>query len=637
MKLKKFFVGLLGVFALASCSSEKIMPDEPMLPEEELNTRFMTISIRNAEGLSRADETFEDGSDAESKIKTIRFYFFDKDGKAYRISYTGKNYYDCEEIEEDGTSGDPNVEKKLKAVIVLSSDNEKEDWSGIDKMIAIANFDDLELGETNMDLSSLKSKVDDYGFGYGLKPTEDDYFIMTSSSFGPKTPSEGEIEQYGCEVKVDSRKHIKTTREDAQNSPVDMYVERVVAKVRATTAWKEGMETKSVTYGGENYTAVQLMDKNYTTNKETALTTPDGEKNIYVIFTGWDLSGYTDQSFLFKQVNPSWTLGSWTWNDHNRYRSYWAMNAKDVKYLRHKHSDAVNKLGSKVGNTSTTGDALYCQENAADYTDDITTNPGTKRNYTPTAEVGNRTQAYFKAVLVTIDNNVATPLELAIWGDVKYTMTDLPNAMLNSVGDIIYTTNDDDPTGERAKLTPDQVKLMHAENVVDEFDIKEESDMDDDLILSYKADNKTEASRRYLTYIQLDESKLDKIKLYKKEIGADNQYVYTPISRIEANSILSNMPGARCWEGGDTYYYVDIRHLNRADDMETMGMYGIVRNHVYDIEINSVYGLGTPVFTPDSDIPYIIPQKPSNEAFYLGARLNILSWRVVSQGVSLDW
>ena len=62
--------------------------------------------------------------------------------------------------------------------------------------------------------------------------------------------------------------------------------------------------------------------------------------------------------------------------------------------------------------------------------------------------------------------------------------------------------------------------------------------------------------------------------------------------------------------------------------------YGIVRNHIYDIAINSVSGLGTPVLDPEE---VIVPQKPTNDETYLGARINILSWRVVKQNIDLEW
>ena len=41
-------------------------------------------------------------------------------------------------------------------------------------------------------------------------------------------------------------------------------------------------------------------------------------------------------------------------------------------------------------------------------------------------------------------------------------------------------------------------------------------------------------------------------------------------------------------------------------------------NHIYEVELNTIFGLGTPVLIPDEEIE-IIPQKPTPDAFYLGA------------------
>lgn len=581
----------------------------------------MTVSIRNTDGMSRAggDQSgnlYEEGLDTENKIESIRFYFFKKDGNPYVVTAAGNSYYDCKEITPTGADM-PNIEKKLKAVIVLSSNDATNTWHDIDKMVAVANFEKIidNLGNDNKKLSELKALVKDYGFGDNLYPGAEDLFVMTSSSFGTDGNNE-----YGCEVKVTAA-NIKPTREEAEASPVEMFVERVLAKVRVSTAWTAGMNPVDVTYLNANdpgnnsrsFQAIPLKD-----SKDKEYIEDSTGNQIYAIFTGWDLSGHTNMSYLFKQVSLKWdeTLSPWKWNDPDRHRSYWAMNPKGLEYVRHTHANANAKIGSVRqngtgdGKVIYDGEVLYCQENAADYSDELPSNPGTKREYDPSEETGNRTQAYLRAVLVNVKDGEATPVDLAIWGDVKYTKQGLIIAMLNSVNDLIYTVADN---GDYISLNQTDVKLVTGE----------EAEM---------ANLATEDSRRYLSYIQLDPD-FSKTLYQKGIVNGEDQY--KEITLTEANKLLTSMPGARCWEGGDTYYYVDIAHLNTTDNNDAgKGYYGIVRNHIYDIQINSVYGLGTPVLDSNR---VIIPQKPSNEAFYLGARLNILSWRVVNQDVELKW
>jgi hypothetical protein len=94
----------------------------------------------------------------------------------------------------------------------------------------------------------------------------------------------------------------------------------------------------------------------------------------------------------------------------------------------------------------------------------------------------------------------------------------------------------------------------------------------------------------------------------------------------EANEALKNLGGAKVWKTGFTYYYFDLKHFGDK--------FGVVRNHVYNANIKTLAGLGTPVYNPNE---VIVPEKPKNEETYIAADINILSWRVVDQDVDLNW
>lgn len=94
---------------------------------------------------------------------------------------------------------------------------------------------------------------------------------------------------------------------------------------------------------------------------------------------------------------------------------------------------------------------------------------------------------------------------------------------------------------------------------------------------------------------------------------------------------------------GSAYFNIPILHLGwyRAgnDNANTnftlkksidfskvhVGDFGIIRNHVYDIFINSISGLGTGIGNPDHPI---IPEN-NGQTYYVNFRLNILNWAVV--------
>ena len=74
-----------------------------------------------------------------------------------------------------------------------------------------------------------------------------------------------------------------------------------------------------------------------------------------------------------------------------------------------------------------------------------------------------------------------------------------------------------------------------------------------------------------------------------------------------------------------------MKHLGSD---ERKGLFGVVRNHLYDVNINSVVGLGTPVYDPDEKI---VPQKPDNDETYIAAKVNVLSWRVANNDFDFEW
>jgi hypothetical protein len=104
------------------------------------------------------------------------------------------------------------------------------------------------------------------------------------------------------------------------------------------------------------------------------------------IFTGWNITGTANLSYLFKKVNNTskWTFGSdWVgykgWNHPGFYRSYWAMNPMEgIKATSEETQGTPWKLQyctyaditTSVLATADKTKALYCMENAADNFED---------------------------------------------------------------------------------------------------------------------------------------------------------------------------------------------------------------------------------------------------------------------------
>lgn len=592
MKTKHFLFGLFAAVALAGCSSDDtVTTDNGTVSDGE--ARYLTVNIATSNGSTRAGgdqagelELYEEGFPNENEVASVRFYFFDTDGAAATVKADGTNYYDWNPA--DNTNAEiamPNVEKKLHAVIVINT--EKGDKLPA-SMVAVVNPVGLPTG--NQTLAALQGII-----GTNDAYATTDKFLMTSSVY--KKGSE-----VGCEVTIDPAK-LCTTEALALANPVDVYVERILAKVRLYTAWDEN--TTTTTKG-----LVQAKDA-----KGNAITDGEGH-NIYVKFIGWNLTNTATSSYLFKNVNPAWDESKLfgtgnSWNDASNFRSYWAMNPTNLKLNNsgNTYSSITEKIGTKTTTSSDNlydGDVFYCLENAAD----STLETGAKKWYNPNKSLSNRTQVILAAQLV--DEN-GEAISLAEWAGQKYTEIGVKTAMLNQVVNILYTKTSEGNNDVYASITADAVKLATASE-------------------AGKADSDAQGSKRYLSYLQLAASGESKSPYYKK--NADGTYTQQTYAAV--NQILSDVPGAKVWSSGQTYYYTDIQHLNQttADDAAKYGKYGVVRNHIYDIAVTGLTGLGTPVLNPDENI---IPQPVPDEYSYLAARINILSWRVVKSNVNLNW
>lgn len=106
---------------------------------------------------------------------------------------------------------------------------------------------------------------------------------------------------------------------------------------------------------------------------------------------------------------------------------------------------------------------------------------------------------------------------------------------------------------------------------------------------------------------------------------------FQPISKDDLNVALKAIEPAILYSNGYTYYYTDIQHLKSA----TATTYGIVRNHIYEVNIKSITGLGTPVGDVTSEIK--VPVTPTEEDIktYLAAEINILSWKLITNDIDL--
>lgn len=98
----------------------------------------------------------------------------------------------------------------------------------------------------------------------------------------------------------------------------------------------------------------------------------------------------------------------------------------------------------------------------------------------------------------------------------------------------------------------------------------------------------------------------------------------TVVPLEDANTILSTILPAQIWNTGYAYYYAPIKHYGEEK--------GIVRNHLYEVKVTALAGLGTPVY---NEYHVITPEKPGDEQANLSAVININAWAVVNGNYEL--
>ena len=107
------------------------------------------------------------------------------------------------------------------------------------------------------------------------------------------------------------------------------------------------------------------------------------------------------------------------------------------------------------------------------------------------------------------------------------------------------------------------------------------------------------------------------------------------------------------WKDGQAYYYLPIVHNDtltkeeitdettdeagvvtpaKVETPAAEGYYGIVRNHLYKVNVTSMTGLGTPVSNVEKTIT---PEKPVDANSYIAAEIIILKYKVVDHDYEL--
>lgn len=103
-------------------------------------------------------------------------------------------------------------------------------------------------------------------------------------------------------------------------------------------------------------------------------------------------------------------------------------------------------------------------------------------------------------------------------------------------------------------------------------------------------------------------------------------------------AIQSQFSSVELFKGGKCFFVVPIKHLGYADtdnDKQTLGAYGVVRNHHYNITINSIKGVGSAIADEEA-ISLVSDFKSVEKTYNVGYGLNVAGWSELNQTIDID-
>ncbi len=540
MKIFKLFPLACAALMMSACSSD----DASNGGSTGVNDpQYLAVNIVNVGATpSRASEEYANGTTAESEIKKVRFYFFNGDGSPYIIKNPGggvsggdpKNWLEASPTDGTTTPGSSNVEKITQTVLVING----EQNAAPSAIVAVVNPETVDAATLKnggtMRLSELRNTAVGQNFYKKDASGKVSDFVMSNSVY----VNTGEDV---CASLVAG--HVATSAEDATKKPVELYVERVVAKVTANvdeTAFKLGAGTDWETDKYGTKTAVGKI----------------GDNEVYAVIDGWGLASENGKAEIEKKVDKTWSdgnLGFSPWTTSDYHRCFWEQSvAFDAgiggnQPVNHKYSDLKAKMN----------EVLYTLPNTpASKVTDLQNNDLTKLAVAATLKykdaAGNWHDAdicrYNGVQFLGVDN---LKKQVALTFSQYYTSTDAHTYTQLSASDIDF--KDPDGTMQQYRVTPtlanDPAKKYYTKTT----------------------------SGTTPTFTEVDKA--------------------TVLAAIEASK-------AEIRKGGKAYYYVPIKHLGNTGELAE---YGIVRNHFYKITLSGIKGFGTPVYNPDQVVKPVVP------------------------------
>lgn len=574
-----------AALSLTACNREEVN-----VPGNDSNlgeTAYAKVSIRMAGTGTKAFDGFEKGDENESTIHSLALLLFDEAGDLVGTGGTAITYQEGADQNVQTTYGENIIKITLDPGTASPA-----------KLLAYVN--------TNPAYAKLSYAIDADTDTFG---NASNGYVMTNSAY-----YSGETWINAVDITPD--KLFKTTAEASDASEdkvVEIYVERLAAK--ATVDDK--------TNGGTDNTA------------DFSFSNDAGDAKYKLVYEAknWELTGVASKMRSIKKEykNSKDDVKDWANGDK---RSYWAEGNYYGLYSYEQYTGSESPLhylgAGDIISTSTNKlgvDAAYAMEHT--YGTEAMNNGEYAPKFTGTNAI---IVGQYKVVDAATGED-ATKFQTTVGENVPVYDFYLASKMGTEDGKTAYYIRTKaDLINYLYTLFVNKVsKSATAIEKLSDTDLTEYFDLKKNDKGQYRLELKDEKE-----LYEVDDEKV------KGDAALTKEYFY------EING-QPNVSNSKHYQSGWAYFMAPIQHNYNVEKPETynlttLGAYGIVRNHVYHLNINKFNGLGAPLDetqigpdpehpTEDDPNPPIIPDPKEQKDAYLNATLNVMSWHIVSQEV----
>lgn len=667
MEKTKFLYGALGLLALGMTACSSDAPVGNGVAEQDEN-RYLRVNLVNPAGTRAAE--FEAGTAAENAVNSVVMDFYDAAGNFVvranpnDISWISNNMSEGAE----GSVG-PNVGVIGEAVVKIGINKEQNLPAYV--MCYLNPVSWGSDGDKRDNLTDLRQVP-----RANYKTTVDgtDYFAMNNSCYYglDKVTGQANVKISGTAIAETELYKTEAEAHEEEAAMVDIYVERYAAKVNFTAETTPRTGTFTAPADGAAVPADQKGIYAYTGSTPVA-TAENGSVAYSLAFNAerWTINADAPTMYAVKnfstvspeapvptlaQVNEY--LGSWNlWNDEGNHRSYWSCSPA---YFASEFPQVSDQIADQVAGGTGAGQAVG---NFAlkyySYNQICVTNGGNGNNQFSALTDGTLPVKYAlentmgKPAFASLNPKAAVPSVLLVGNyRVTYGGTELPAGTSfylfnNSIYFKTAPTGIDNVVLMRDKFIADQ-QILYVKNTAADGTVsyslltKANPGVNTNLdLLAVKhpdlaVRDQNLVPQRFVT-LQLTGVPTD---LYYRPNGSGDFVQVATTNLNFVNTLLWQQSSvAYAYEQGKCYFSMPIWHLGMTEntvnsplingvldwDKLRVGDMGLVRNHVYKLNVDVITGLATGI--ENLDYPIVPPM--DQDEYWIKYRINILNWRIV--------